>query len=244
LVAASIFSISLNPILYRQVDRFDAWASRSLGVWRWLNRRNRRQAGAIAAHDASDPEGRHRAVVIGYGPIGRTVTRLLRENEVEPTIIELNMTTVRRLRESGLDAIYGDAAHRDTLVAAGTPSAGSLILSSAGMSNSEEVIRIAKELNPNIHVLARANFLQERAKLLEARAEEVFSSEGEVALAFAAGVLRRLGATPEQVDRERQWVYADLLGQPLIFGNGLSGEEDAGSASEVAASTSSNGEGP
>ena len=37
------------------------------------------------AEDETDP--RYRAVVVGYGPVGRTVTRLLRENEIEPVNI-------------------------------------------------------------------------------------------------------------------------------------------------------------
>ncbi len=41
-------------------------------------------------------------------------------------------------------------------------------------------------------------------------ADIVVSGEGEVALAFTAAVLERLGATPEQIDRERTRVRAEL----------------------------------
>ena len=43
--------------------------------------------------------------------------------------------------------------------------------------------------------------------LRSAGAEQVFSGEGEVALAMTEAVLRRLGATPEQIDRERARVH-------------------------------------
>jgi voltage-gated potassium channel Kch len=95
------------------------------------------------------------------------------------------------------------------------------------MTHSAEVIRIARELNPDIRVLARANYLADRLHLLHAGANEVFSAEGEVALAFSVAILRRLGATPEQIDRERQWVYADLLGQPLLDGPSDEGLQDS-----------------
>ena len=72
-------------------------------------------------------------MVIGYGPVGRTVARLLRENGVTPTIVDLNIETVRALRNEGAPAIYGDAGHRDTLVSAGVPTAGAIILSVAGL---------------------------------------------------------------------------------------------------------------
>ena len=74
-----------------------------------------------------------RAVVVGYGPISRTVTRLLRENEIEPTVIELNMETVRQLKKEDVNAIYGDVTQRETLVGAGVSGAGHLILASAGV---------------------------------------------------------------------------------------------------------------
>jgi CPA2 family monovalent cation:H+ antiporter-2 len=44
-----------------------------------------------------------------------------------------------------------------------------------------------------------------------AGAEVVVSGEGEVALALTEAILRRLGATPEQIDRERERVRVDLV---------------------------------
>ena len=38
------------------------------------------------------------------------------------------------------------------------------------------------------------------------------SGEGEVALALTEAILRRLGATPDQIDRERERVRIDLTG--------------------------------
>jgi CPA2 family monovalent cation:H+ antiporter-2 len=144
--------------------------------------------------------------------VGQTVTRLLRENDIEPTIIELNRDTVRCLREVGVSAVYGDASHREILQGAGMSSAGSLILSAAGLQAGPEVIRLARELNPAIHILARTAYVRESPALRQAGAEYVFSGEGEVALAMTEAILRSLGATPEQIDRERARVHRDLIG--------------------------------
>ncbi len=70
--------------------------------------------------------------------------RLLRENGIEPTVIEMNLDTVRRLRGEGIAAVYGDAAHLDTLKQAGVASAASLILTSSGLKGPEEVVRVAR----------------------------------------------------------------------------------------------------
>ena len=138
--------------------------------------------------------------------------RLLRDNGVVPTVVELNMDAVRALRQDGVDAIYGDATRPETLEAAGVEKAGSLVLGSAGMANSAEVIRIARTMNPGVRVLARAQYLRDVPSLKDAGANRVYSGEGEVALAFIEDILDSLGATPEQIDRERARAHRELSG--------------------------------
>jgi CPA2 family monovalent cation:H+ antiporter-2 len=80
------------------------------------------------------------------------------------------------------------------------------------MAHSAEVIRAARELNPTIRVLARAAYLRDLPPLKNAGADTVYSGEGEVALAFIENILDTLGATPEQIDRERARAHAELSG--------------------------------
>jgi CPA2 family monovalent cation:H+ antiporter-2 len=207
IVAVAILSIMLNPILYRAIDPLERWVAARPALSRALTR----PVVMPAEHHQSRSDGnaRHRAIVVGYGPTGRTLTRLLVENGIEPAIIELNIDTARELRAQGHTSIYGDASQRATLQSAGVQSAGSLLLT-ADVPNSPEVIRQAKELNPRIAVLARTTHLREAEALRQAGAQTVFSGEGEVALALTESVLRRLGATPEQIDRERERVHTEL----------------------------------
>jgi CPA2 family monovalent cation:H+ antiporter-2 len=188
LIAAAIVSISINPLLYRAIDRIDAWVQSRPKLSARLESRVRLEDGAISG-PAHARDLRHHAVIIGYGPVGQSVTRLLKQNEIQPTVVELNLNTVKRLRALGIPAIYGDATHVDTLKSAGVATAGSLILSSSGTRGSEEVIRIARELNPDIRVLARSNYILEIPELQKAGADAVFAGEGEVAPApiLAAG---------------------------------------------------------
>jgi CPA2 family monovalent cation:H+ antiporter-2 len=214
IVAVAIISIVLNPALYRSLGAIEGWLRRRPGLWRLLEPELTGDAGRLSSEVRATPrDPGHRAVVIGYGPTGRTVSRLLRENGIEPTIIEMNIDTVRTLREQGLSAVYGDATRPETLQAAGVVGAGHLILTSAGMGQSEEVIRAARELNPKIRVLARTSYLRDLANLRRAGADEVFSGEGEIAFALTEAILQRLRATPEQIDRERQRVHTDLFGE-------------------------------
>ena len=110
----------------------------------------------------------------------------------------------------GVEAVYGDATRPEALTPAGVATSGSLILGSAGMANATEVIRTARELNPKVRVLARASYLREVPALKGAGADAVYSGEGEVALAFVEDILESLGATPEQLERERDRAHAQL----------------------------------
>jgi len=202
LVAVSIASIVINPLARRAMRPAERWLAR----WGRFQRPPDQDRGASSSIAPED-----RAVVIGYGPTGRTVTRLLRENGIAPTVIELNIETVRALRQEGLSAVYGDARDRETLVTAGIRHAATMIVSIAD-SGAAEAIRVARDLNPAVHVFARGGYLRDVPALRAVGAEHVFSGEGEVALAMTEAVLRRLGATPEQIDRERARLHGELLG--------------------------------
>jgi len=208
LVSAAIVSIVLNPILFRGAKAVDRWTLAHPGIRRVFDR----SRPAASPNDTPMPAaGEPRAIVVGYGPTGQTVSRLLRDNGVTPTVVDLNVAMVRELREQGVHAVYGDATHRATLVEAGAATANHLILTSAGMGETREVIRNAKELNPAIHVFARTAYLREMPAIRGLGVEVVVSAEGEVGLALAELILRRLGATPDQIDRERDRVRSELL---------------------------------
>lgn len=215
LVAAAIISISLNPVFYRLVDWMDVCVKRKRPqVWESFNARAQARLSGLTASTADDSTASSQAIVVGYGPVGRTLVRLLQQNEIEPTIIELNVQTFHRLRSGGLRVVYGDATHKETLKAAGVEQAVVFILSSAGMPGMEEAIRQARECNPKIRVFARSSYLQEVPALQKAGADVVFASEGEVALGMTEFLLRQLGATSEQIDREKDHIRAELFGSP------------------------------
>ena len=204
LVAVSIGSIIITPL-----------AARLIAPAERLIVRLRRSATGDEEDEGSssslDPQTR--AIVVGYGPTGRTVTRLLRENGISPTVVELNMDTVRELRQQGISAVYGDARHMDSLITAGLRHAGTLIIS--GADAGPEIIHVSREINPRVHIFVRSVYLRDVPPLRAAGAEQVFAGEGEVALAMTEAVLRRLGATADQIDRERDRVRAELFRLPV-----------------------------
>jgi CPA2 family monovalent cation:H+ antiporter-2 len=208
-VAAAMISITLNPLLYRWVDPLERYIERHPRLWRALNRKAAAERELPVEHGQESTPA-HRAVIVGYGPIGQLVSHILRQRGIEPTVIEMNIETYRRLRGDDQAAVYGDANRREVLEQAGVARAASLILSASGTADATEAVRAAHEINPGIHVVARADYLRETELLREAGASEVFSGEGEVALAIADSILRKLGATPDQLDETRERIRESL----------------------------------
>ncbi len=211
LVAAAILSITLNPLTYRFLPAIERAIDRGCpALSRWIHRR---AAGNLGVDQpAPQSTGRHRAIVIGYGPVGQTIARLLWENDIDPVIVELNVETAQRLKAEGVHTIYGDASRIETLTEAGVAHASALVLSASSIKGGGEIIQQARSLNPKIRVLARTAYVRELDELRTAGVDAVFSGEGEVALAMAEFILRSYGATAEQIDRERARVRSKLFG--------------------------------
>ena len=70
-----------------------------------------------------------------------------------------------RARVGGVEAVYGDATHRDVLAEAGVGRAGALIVTSGTGTGQRETIRLARELNPSIRILVRSAYLRDLAAL-------------------------------------------------------------------------------
>lgn len=213
LVAVSIVSISVSPILQRIVDPFAKQVGQLPLTSKFLTMRKPFSFQAVV--DSSDRfafvESEYRAVVVGFGPVGQTVARLLSDNGIVPTIIELNHETIAVIRNLGYSAVLGDANMQETLTRARIKGSISLILSSSAHRDAHEAIRVARALNPEIKVIVRSTYLRDRESLLQSGADNVFASEGEVALAMAEYLLRDLGASAEQIDRERQRLRSHLF---------------------------------
>ncbi|MGE5571254.1 MAG: cation:proton antiporter [Rhodospirillales bacterium] len=208
-VAAAIVSITVNPVLYRALPALERRLAQS-GARKLLEPRAGKAITAAHGETPQRDDGQPRAIIIGFGPVGETVSRLLAEHDFIPTVIELNIDTIRRLQRRGIRAVYGNAAQPEVLRQAGAAAADTLILSAPGTSESYEIIRVAREINPRIQVLARSQFLSQTSALREAGADLAFSGEAEVAMAMVDAILQRVGATPEQMDKERERTRTEL----------------------------------
>lgn len=203
IIVAAIVSITLNPLIYRLIDPLLRELS-SRGIGRI----------SVSSPDQEIPfhEEKPRVIVAGYGPVGKNVTRLLNDNDMDVVIIEMNIDTVRRLLAQGIQAIYGDASQREVLLHAGLEKAKSLILSSPEIP-AKDVLEVARDVNPGIRLLVHTSFLSSATSLSDDQKIVAFAGESEVAMAMSEFLLRDLGATEEQIESERRKMRLKFCGQ-------------------------------
>ncbi len=193
LVACALISITLNPALFKTINAQEDLLRGLPRLWRLLNRRAGRQG-----QDANDRtrnllevlDGPARAIVIGYGPVGRGVARRLLDLNIQPVIIDLNVDTVDRLVAEGQPAVYGDGSRPDILKQAGIDQARFLLITLPELFDTLAAAALARVLNPKICVLVRTRYLGSKV-LFEEIGATVSCEEEEVARAMAEALQRQ-----------------------------------------------------
>ncbi len=216
LVACALVSISLNPLLFRGIVPLEAWLRQRPRLWAMLTRRGEMRASKLLPPtvplEGADPQ-QERAIIVGYGPVGKTASALLKDFGIQPVIVELNVDTVSGISETGGLAIYGDAAQREILKAAGIASSKYLLITIPELQTRTVIVIIARELNPDLKIFVRARYLEERAWLEEIGASEVCFEEAETAIGLATLLLREVGADADRVRQEIRRIRARLAFQ-------------------------------
>jgi CPA2 family monovalent cation:H+ antiporter-2 len=208
-------SITLNPVLFRTLLPWERWLRSKPTLWRLLNygaTRRAERGNAVAVEHLShvDTDATPLAIIVGYGPVGQQVDRLLREQGRETVIIELSMDAVTQLTAEGRTAIYGDASHREVLRQAGVPRASHLILTTPHSPDLPALVTAARDLNPSIRTLMRTKYLREQPLVMHLGATAAVTDEVESAVALVELVLADTGAEPGTIRSEAERVRHDL----------------------------------
>ncbi len=138
--------------------------------------------------DANAPS----VIVAGFGVVGRAVVDRLQSLGVNAAIVEMNMTTVEKLRARGRPVLYGDIADHDVLESAGVRSARALVLTVPDESAVLRACRAAKHLNPSIFIVARTSFLSRGMRASAEGADATVVEELVTAQAMEALVEKRV----------------------------------------------------
>lgn len=208
IVAAAILSITVNPLLFRLVKPAEDWMRARPRLWKALNARAERRIREDNAEtverlrSGSADEHDRTAVVVGYGHVGRTVDRLLRQAGMRTVVIDMNMDTVGEVNRAGRLAIFGDAQSAEVLTEAGVGDAKYLLVTMAAQSNPAPVVVQARQINPDMHILVRSRYLNERGALALAGATGAVYEEAEAAIALGELVLKDLGSDIATIEKE------------------------------------------
>lgn len=129
-------------------------------------------------------------IICGYGRIGRVLAHYLTERYLNVVIIEKNADRQERMDEDGVLYLIGEATDESLLINAGIKEAKGLITAVATDADNVFLTLIAKQLNPDIFIVARA--IQNTAKrtLEAAGAEKVISPYDLGARRMAHAILR------------------------------------------------------
>ena len=200
LVATALVSITLNPLLFRQLPRVERWLQRSPALWRFLNRKAKTRESRMndEAGKALEAGTDHLAVLVGYGPVGRTIDSVLLANGVKTVIVDLNMDTVESLTRQGRAAMYGDAFNVEVMHQA-LPRATHLIITLPHSINRNPLIAAAKLINPKIKVFVRARYIAEREELIQVGTDAACYEEAEAAVSLSRLVLFDHGVDSEAI---------------------------------------------
>jgi voltage-gated potassium channel len=112
-------------------------------------------------------------IICGHGRLGGNVADELNAKNIPFVIIDNTIEQVLRARDNGYLAIKGNAADEGILVDAGLQRAKGLIASAGTDAENVFIVLTAKNLKPDLHIVARADCEESESKLFRAGAEKV-----------------------------------------------------------------------
>jgi len=147
LVASAFITIGLNPILFQIFKKYKHFFKLSM---EFLNEQK---------HDKSVLLPR--AIVVGFGPIGKKVSKHLLKKGYYVLIIDQNIDTISSLKGKEVETIFGDATQSYILEKAQINQTKLIVISIPDLSATQSIIRIVKKTNPLIQIIARLRFKSE-----------------------------------------------------------------------------------
>jgi K+:H+ antiporter len=193
ILAGSLLSIAINPLLFRSIEPLQAWIRARSPVARALERPDDPLAELPATVDETLLTGH--VVLVGYGRVGSRIARALKERGIPLVVAEQNRELVERLRQDGLPSVSGDASVPAVLIQAHIARAWMLVIASPDAFRSRRMIEIARTLNPGVEAVVRTHSDDEAALIQKERGAQVFLGEEELATSMSRYVLERVEET-------------------------------------------------
>ena len=205
--AAMVISMLLAPFI---IERSDGWILRVV--------RNEWLARSLELHRiAAQTMGSDRHVIVcGFGRCGQNLAQMLDSEKVPYVALDLDPQRTREAAAAGQSVVFGDAARKETLVAAGIHRANTLVITYADRVSAIHVIHTARHLAPALPIVVRSRDDGDLDSLRAAGATEVIPEVVEGSLMLASHALALAGVPLHRVIRRirevRDTRYAMLRG--------------------------------
>lgn len=183
LLLAVALSMLLTPILFILFDRII------------LARMIRSQARKA---DEIDVQGV--AIIVGIGRFGQIVNRILRIKGYETVVLDVNAEMIDTMTTIGVKAFYGDGARPDLLEAAGLAHAQLLVVAIDDRERVLSIVKHAKRLRPDLHVIARAYDRIHVYDLFSAGCNDIIRETFDSAVRAGRYSLESLGTAPDDAE--------------------------------------------
>jgi CPA2 family monovalent cation:H+ antiporter-2 len=205
--AAMVISMLIAPFIIEQSDRWilrlvrNEWFLRSLQIHR------------IAAQTLGSEQ---HVIVCGFGRCGQNLAQMLDSENIPYVALDLDPQRTREAAAAGSSVVFGDAARRETLLAAGVHRASILVITYADRASAVHVIHAARQLAPALPIIVRSRDDNDLSSLHAAGATEVVPEVVEGSLMLASHALALAGVPLHRVLRRVREVrdsrYALLRG--------------------------------
>ena len=157
---------------------------------------------SVAAPEDQSIEAEPNPVIIaGYGRFGQIVSRLLRADGIESTLLDHDSGQIELTGRFGNKVFFGDASRVQLLQAAGADEAKLLVIAIDDRDKAVRMVQAAKQFFPNLKTLARAYDRSHAYRLMEAGADVVTRETFGSALILGEEALLLLGYDPARAYR-------------------------------------------
>lgn len=133
---------------------------------------------------------RGHTIICGYGRIGAIVAREIVAEGHDAVVVERSHTLIEELEQRDVPFVPGDATKDEVLLAAGLKNAKALVSALTDESANVYVTLTARQLNPDIYIVARSDSPDHSQRLTRAGANQVLFPHLYGGMRMAQSVLR------------------------------------------------------
>ena len=145
----------------------------------------------VRAPDTIDEKGA--VIIAGIGRFGQVVNRLVRHSGVPTVVLDSDMATIENLRRFGVKGFFGDPSRPELLQAAGLSQAQVLVVAVDRPEVAVRIVRYARSVRPDIHIVARARDRVHVYELYQAGANDTVRETFDSSVRAGRYVLENMG---------------------------------------------------